>query len=81
MNILLLANQLAPQVSEIRIAAAHLMMSRGAYEEASAVLRPLASDAHRGATAAVAIALLELAKNHRPPGPLVLNPENGPKER
>jgi len=76
MNILLLANQLAPQVSEVRIIIAHLMMSRGAFDEAMPVLRPLASDAHR-ATAPAAAALLELAKNRQPPGPVVFG---GPDE-
>lgn len=79
LNILLLARELAPQVSEITLTAAHLMMSRGAFEDAEALLAPLASDVHRGSMALTARALLEAAKNRQPPGPLVFLAEEAAK--
>jgi hypothetical protein len=61
-NILLLAQQLAPQTPRIRLSAANLLMRRGRWEEAEAMLLPLASHAHAGVSVEAAITLLEKAR-------------------
>ena len=61
-NVLLLAHQLAPQVSEITMRAAFMMLRRGEYDEAAALLTPLASSAHAPGLAAEAQAMLARAK-------------------
>ncbi len=53
-NILLLAHQLAPQVSAITLNAAAMLMNRGALAEADAMLHPLAADPHDTSLAAAA---------------------------
>jgi len=45
-NILLLANQLAPQVAAITMNAAQLLLERRDFAQAEALLRPLAADPH-----------------------------------
>jgi hypothetical protein len=62
MEIMLLARQLAPQVSELGMNAASLLMMRGNYEEAEAILLPLASDPHSPGLAAAAQRQLALAR-------------------
>jgi hypothetical protein len=61
-NVLLLAHQLAPQVSEITLRAAFLLLRRGEYDEAAALLTPLASSAHDSRLAGEAQAMLRQAK-------------------
>lgn len=66
-NILLLAHDLAPQVSSITINAASLLMARGEYAQAAGLLRPLAADPHNPGLAQAARQLLERALAGRPP--------------
>jgi thioredoxin-like negative regulator of GroEL len=54
LNILLLARQLAPQVDEISLNAANVLMSRGRHREAIPILRSLAYDPHGGGAAETA---------------------------
>jgi hypothetical protein len=67
-NILMLAHDLAPQVSSISINAAALLMARGEYAQAAALLRPLAADPHNAGLAQAARQLLQEALAGRPPG-------------
>jgi Flp pilus assembly protein TadD len=62
MNILMLAHQLAPQVDEVTMRAANLLMIRDRYPEAERLLLPLASHPHNEGLAAAAGALLEKAR-------------------
>jgi hypothetical protein len=66
-NVLLLAAHLAPQVSEIRLSAARLLLARDKFEEAQTMLTPLASSAHRSGAAAEAARLLDLARRRQRP--------------
>jgi Flp pilus assembly protein TadD len=66
-NILLLARQLAPQVSEAAINAANLLLARKRYEEAEQLLLPLTADPHDTGIAAEAKALLERARARQEP--------------
>ena len=61
-NVLLLAHQLAPQVPDIRIAAAQMLMNRDQFGSAVILLQPLAADPHNGALAQQAKALLDQAR-------------------
>jgi hypothetical protein len=61
-NVLLLAHQLAPQVSEITMNAAGLLISRRQYDEAEALLRPLAADPHNAALAESARRMMDQAR-------------------
>ena len=62
MEIMLLARELAPQVEELTMNAANLLLLRGKFEEAEAILRPLASNPHDQRLAAAAQALADLAR-------------------
>lgn len=62
LNVLLLALQLAPQVAEIRMTAAALMLSRREFAQARALLQPLASTAHSGSLAEAARAMIRMAQ-------------------
>ncbi|MDQ4086738.1 MAG: hypothetical protein M3177_01785 [Pseudomonadota bacterium] len=68
-EILLLAHELAPQVSEIRLNAAVMQMNRGAFTEAEGLLRPIANDPHDPQLAQTARELLEHARARRRPQP------------
>jgi hypothetical protein len=61
-NVLLLANQIAPQVREIALSAANLLIRRGAFEEAEAILAPLANSSHGRRAAGITETLLERAR-------------------
>jgi hypothetical protein len=61
-NILLLAQQIAPQSHALRLSAANLLMRRARWEEAEAMLLPLASHPHAGAMTRSARTLLEKAR-------------------
>lgn len=62
-NVLLLARGLAPQVSEIAINAAALLLAREQYADAEVILRPIATGAHDDfRTATLAKTLLERAR-------------------
>ena len=61
-NVLLLAHQLAPQVSEITMNAARLLISRREYDDAKALLRPLAADPHNAGLAEAARRMMEQAR-------------------
>jgi hypothetical protein len=62
LNVLLLAHHLAPQVAEIRMNAAALLLMRREYAQAEALLMPLASTAHSGELADAARTMLERAR-------------------
>ena len=62
MEIMLLARELAPQVEELTMNAANLLLLRGKFEEAEAILRPLASHPHNPSLAAAAQALADRAR-------------------
>jgi hypothetical protein len=62
-NVLLLAHQLAPQVTEIRMNAAMLMISRGDRELAESLLEPLAADPHDKSLADAARQMIEQARS------------------
>lgn len=66
-NVLLLAHQLAPQVPDIRIAAAEMLMNRDQFEPAAILLRPLAADPHNSALAQRAKTLLDRARARQRP--------------
>jgi hypothetical protein len=61
-NILLLAQQIAPQAHAIRLSAANLQIRRGRWADAEALLLPLASHAHAGAMTRLARTLLQKAR-------------------
>jgi hypothetical protein len=67
MNILLLAHQLAPQVAQIRVSAATMLMNRDMFEPAEVLLRPLAADPHDAELAQTARQLLERARARQRP--------------
>ena len=62
---LLIAHDLAPQVSSIRFAAAQAHVMRGEYAEAIRLLEPLAGDPHSVATAEAARAMIERARSRQ----------------
>jgi hypothetical protein len=71
-NILLLAHELAPQVPEISINAAYLLMNREQYDDAAALLAPVANDRHRPRESEAAKALLQRARaRQKPEGPAI----------
>jgi hypothetical protein len=61
-NVLLLAHQLAPQVGRIRAVAASVLIRRGEYQQAEAILAPLAANAHDPETADWARMRIEQAR-------------------
>jgi hypothetical protein len=61
-NILLLAHKLAPQVSDIGMKAARILLIRGEFDEAERILLPLASNPHQPDLAAAALAMLQRAR-------------------
>ena len=61
-NVLLLAHELAPQVNEITMEAAVMLISRERYAEAEILLRPLAAHPHDAGLAQSAKELLEQAR-------------------
>lgn len=71
-NVLLLAVTLAPQVNEIRLAAAHLLLLRGQFEQAEAVLLPLAVTLHQPKSANRAAEFLRLARARERPSDTVV---------
>ena len=66
-NVMLLAHQLAPQVAEITMNAAMLLINRRQYAEAEALLRPLAADPHESGLAEAAQRMLEQARSRATP--------------
>lgn len=66
-NALLLAQQLAPQVVEIRLNAATMQIARGQVDYAEALLRPVLSDPHRPQLAAEAQRLIDAARAAQAP--------------
>jgi hypothetical protein len=64
-NILVLAQQLAPQVEEIRMNTAAMLISRSDFALAEALLAPLAATPHNESLAQAAQALLERARRGR----------------
>jgi Flp pilus assembly protein TadD len=68
-NTLLLAQQLAPQVTEIRMNAAGLLIARGDLDLAADLLAPVIADPHDQALAAAARKMLESARSRGRPAP------------
>jgi len=64
LNVLLLAQQLAPQVDSYRLDAANALMSEARFDEAAILLRPLAFEPHGGDMASLARKMLEAAARH-----------------
>ncbi|TFI60268.1 hypothetical protein E2493_00715 [Sphingomonas parva] len=63
LNILLLAHDLAPQVDEVTMNTASLLIARKRFDEAETLLLPLASNPHNEGLAAAAGVLLQRARN------------------
>ncbi|HYJ51599.1 MAG TPA: hypothetical protein VEW04_00340, partial [Allosphingosinicella sp.] len=61
-NVMMLAHQLAPQVSTITMNAAALLMNRREYADAIALVRPLSADPHNASLAHAARQLIEHAE-------------------
>jgi hypothetical protein len=61
LNVLLLAHQLAPQVADITMNAAALLIGRGDYALAVPLLRPLAGDPHNAGLAQAAQQMIDRA--------------------
>lgn len=61
-NVLMLAHQLAPQVGEIRMNAAVMMVNRREWDQAAALLRPIAADPHDSGMARAARQMLAIAQ-------------------
>lgn len=68
LNVLMLANQLAPQIDEISINAAYALMANDRHAEAIPMLRAVAFDPHGGGNAEVARGMLEEAQSRLPAG-------------
>lgn len=66
-NILLLAHQLAPQVGDIAMSAATMLIQRQRYAEARVLLQPVALNPHGGADKDAAQAMLDEAIKHIAP--------------
>ena len=62
LNILLLSNRLAPQIDQISINAASVLMSRNRHAEAIPLLRAVAFDPHGGGNIGVARQMLDRAE-------------------
>lgn len=62
LNVVLLAQQLAPQVAEIRLNAAQMLIRRRAFSDAIALLQPLLNDPHDRASSVAAQALINHAR-------------------
>lgn len=67
-NVLMLAHQLAPQVAAITMNAAMMLMNRGEFADADALLRPLAASPHDVELARAAQELRARAQAGRRPG-------------
>ena len=72
-SVMLLAQQLAPQVAAITMTAATMAMERGEFGIAAGLLRPLAEDPHNASLARAARALMDRARAgvmaHQAPAP------------
>lgn len=66
-NLLVLALQIAPQVDEIRLEAATMLMRRGEFGDAENILKPLVANVHSGQRLQRARDLIERARRHLPP--------------
>jgi len=73
-NILALSRQLAPQVVEISMNTATMLIRRRDYELAEAILRPLASNPHNEGLAQAAQQLLERTRQERTAAPATAAP-------
>jgi hypothetical protein len=62
-EVLLLAHQLAPQVSEFTMNGTSMLLARGHYREAAILIAPLASDPHNAGLAAAARKMLDEARS------------------
>ncbi len=71
-NVLLLATSLAPQVAEIRLATAHLLLLRGQFEQAEALLLPLSATVHQPEAGERAAEFLRLARARERPSDTIV---------
>lgn len=62
LTVLLRAQELAPQVAPVRLAAARALMKRGRFPQAIALLSPLANNPHGGSVAGIAQQLIRRAQ-------------------
>lgn len=62
LTVLLKAQRLAPQVAPVRLSAARALMKRGRFDQAIAMLTPLANNPHGGSLATAAQRLIAQAK-------------------
>jgi tetratricopeptide (TPR) repeat protein len=67
LDVLIQAHLLAPQVGEIAMNLGIQLMHAGRYDEAAAVIRPIAISPHQNGGSRAARQLLEAALNHQPP--------------
>lgn len=68
-NVLMLAHQLAPQVGEIRMNAAAMMLNRREWDQAVSLLRPIAVNPHDSGMARAARQMLAVAQARGQPVP------------
>lgn len=71
-NVLLLATSLAPQVDEIRIATAHMLLLRDRFEQAEALLLPLSGNIHQPNSGGTAAEMLRLARSRERPSDTIV---------
>ena len=76
-NVLVVAHTLAPQVAEIRMAAAGVLLSRREYGLAESLLQPLAADPHNERLAQAARELIDRARAGRAGAPQPSPPPTG----
>jgi hypothetical protein len=83
-NVMMLAHQLAPQVAEITMNAAALLMNRGEYADAIALARPLSADPHNASLARAARQMIEHAQTRgagvRPSPARPASADNAPED-
>lgn len=80
-NVLLRAQQLAPQVTAFRVAAADALMRRDRFDEAAVLLEPVFNDPHAGPEATQAKQRFEQAKARRRPVETSEEGDNAAPER
>ena len=79
-NVLLLAHQLAPQVPEIRLEAAQVLLHRELYDQAEALLAPLAASQHDPGLAQAGRELLQRTRARGRPAETGTAPASGQPE-
>ncbi len=75
-DVLLRAYNLAPQVTEIGLNAARVLLDRKRADEAMVILSPIANDAHNPKAAAIARKLIRIAQSNTPVAESQFPPSN-----